>query len=389
MRIRQLVIVVACLFLCAGFYLFVLGPFHTVSHRLRQPNRSPSRPGGDGVYPSGPSNAFDPHGRDTLVFLHIPKTGGSDFLRHLVTLMRDGEPLCSFSQLKQKKNGKKERAYCPRSGLVKAVPTTPLQDPWFVAEKTIGWHCGLHPFYSEYLSCIATEVRRRQSIRKFDPTCKFHFTTMLRHPVLRYISEYVHVQRGATFSYRHICGGREVTDLEMPPCYPGFYNKVGWSNVTLPKFLSCASNWGNNRQTMSIADLEKVSCFNKNALSQEERDRQLLNSAKYNLKHRFSFFGLTEYEVESGLLFQETFGLKFRTMTVQKPVSELHTAPILYSLWNSNTTYHKIYQANHLDMQLYEYALDLFSSRLKEIGISLDQNRVQNEVKHLMYRGKQ
>ena len=40
------------------------------------------------IHPRLPPNVtFDPGGRDSLVFIHIPKTGGSDFLRHLVTVI--------------------------------------------------------------------------------------------------------------------------------------------------------------------------------------------------------------------------------------------------------------------------------------------------------------
>ena len=38
---------------------------------------------------------FDPHGNDTLVFIHIQKTGGTTFVGHLHTLKKDGIDLCS------------------------------------------------------------------------------------------------------------------------------------------------------------------------------------------------------------------------------------------------------------------------------------------------------
>ena len=398
MRSRQVVVVAGLLVLCACLYLFVFGPYRNASYLRSQQEEhlqttvpwlkeSDGAIGTDVTYPHRPSSRqfFDPHGRDTLVFIHIPKTGGSDFLRHLVTLERDGEPLCSASSAqKQEKKGKKERAFCPRARGAQDDPDAKSGDPWLVAEKTIGWHCGLHPFYSEYRSCVASEAKRKVSIRKFDPTCRFHYLTMIRHPVLRYVSEYLHVQRGATFSYRHICNEHEVTDYEVPPCYPGFYDKSPWPNVTLPKFLSCSSNWGNNRQTLSIADLETVGCFDMRKFSQEERERRLLQSAKDNLKNNFAFFGITEYEVESGLLFERVFRMRFRNRTVQKPLSDLHSAPMLYSLWNSNTTYQSISRANHLDMELYEYALELFANRLQEIGIEMDWNRVNDEIARLL-----
>ena len=324
--------------------------------------------------------SFHPDGRDSLVFIHIPKTGGSSFLRNLVTLERGKEPLCSQSVVIRK--GKKERAFCPRHRGTEYNAAKDEYDPWLISEKTLGWHCGLHPFYSEYKSCIALEKNRAQAVRKFDPTCKFHFTTMLRHPVLRYISEYLHVQRGATFSYRHTCDGREVKDYEMPPCYPGFYDHKEWLNVTLSTFLSCESNWANNRQTLSVADLETVNCFNKKSLTLKDRERMLLQSAKENLRN-FTFFGITEFQVESALLFEKTFGLQFRSKVEQKQVKDLHSAPMLNTLWNTASTYNRIAEANHLDMQLYEFALELFTTRLKALGIEIHPGQTTDEIQLL------
>ena len=324
--------------------------------------------------------SFDPRGRDSLVFIHIPKTGGSNFLSHLVTLERDHEPLCFADSVPTRRGQKKERTLCPRDSGTKHG--SPGSRPWLISEKTLGWHCGLHPFYSEYRSCISVEETKSESARKFDPTCTFYFSTMLRHPILRYISEYLHVQRGATFSYRHTCGKHQVTDYEMPPCYPGFYDHQAWENVTLSKFLSCKSNWANNRQTFSIADLETVHCFRKSTLPQQEREQMLLESAKDNLR-KFAFFGLTEYQVESCLLVEHTVGLSFRDKLDQRPVSQLNSAPMLNTLWNTPSTYEKIAIANRLDMELYEYALELFTSRLRAINTEIDPRKITEEIKIL------
>lgn len=47
---------------------------------------------------------------------------------------------------------------------------------------------------------------------------RYFFITVLRDPIHRYLSEFRHVQRGATWkSARHWCGGQEFTSL--PHCY--------------------------------------------------------------------------------------------------------------------------------------------------------------------------
>lgn len=51
---------------------------------------------------------------------------------------------------------------------------------------------------------------------------RYFYITLLREPVVRYLSEFRHVQRGATWkTARHWCLGRQATSTELPPCYLG------------------------------------------------------------------------------------------------------------------------------------------------------------------------
>ena len=173
-----------------------------------------------------------------------------------------------------------------------------------------------------------------------------------------------------------------MSETEMPPCYPGYYEGEPWPNLTLSKYTSCESNWGNNRQTMMLADLESVHCFNKSAMSQEERDHLLLTTAKNNL-NRLSFFGLTEYMSESCVLFEKTFGFEFAVRPDTRELAELHSGPVLRDLWNNTVLYEAIETANHLDMQLYEYALELFQERAGQVGIPVNKGLVEEELTRL------
>ena len=324
---------------------------------------------------------FDFSGNDTLVLIHIQKSGGSDFLRHLVTLKRNGIQMCSPDHSTKRQSAKRQYAICPKTW----DNVNPAEaEVWLVAEKTLGWVCGLHPFYTEYRSCLSAQNIHRNPKKlsiKVNPGRNLCFIVVLRHPVLRYLSEYFHVQRGASWSYRHKCGGREVTTEEMPPCYPGYYAGEAWENVTLTKFLSCEHNWANNRQTMMVADLESVGCFRRSFPTRQDRER-LLQSAKDNLD-KFAYFGITEYMEESALLFEKTFGMEFGDRLEQKPIQDLHSAPMLQSLWSNQNFYDQILQANALDMELYDYALQLFTRRLKAIGITINSSIVDEQIKKL------
>ena len=173
-----------------------------------------------------------------------------------------------------------------------------------------------------------------------------------------------------------------MTDSEMPPCYPGFYNRRTWPNLTIEKFLSCQSNWANNRQTRMLADMESLGCYGNQLHPPEEKDRLMLKSAKDNLRN-FAYFGLTEYQNESRALFEEVFDVKLKLEMKQRPMSAVHSAPVLQKLWNKSKLYDRIAAVNKLDMELYEYALQLFSKRVKAIGLYIDFNVVTKEIKNM------
>lgn len=82
-----------------------------------------------------------------------------------------------------------------------------------------GWKCGLHADWTELTSCVDQELDRNEG-----ETAKrrYFYITLLRQPIVRYLSEFRHVQRGATWkSSRHWCLGRQATPAELPPCYAG------------------------------------------------------------------------------------------------------------------------------------------------------------------------
>ena len=320
---------------------------------------------------------FDPYGKDSLVMIHIQKTGGSDFIRHLITATKDGKFLCSLpddAQTDIQNDSVGRRGILGRGIMCPRDPSKPNGEQWLVCEKNLGWVCQLHTSYSEYKACIP-ELNNP----KVNPNSNFYYGVVLRHPVLRYLSEYLHFKRNATWAKRRVCGGREATDSEMPPCYPSFYDKKPWPDLTIDKFLSCRSNWANNRQTRMLADMEWLGCYGNKLHPPKEKDKLMLASAKENLKN-FAFFGLTEYQEESRVIFEHTFSMKLKVEATQRAMSSLHSAPILQKVWNDSELYNRIADVNRLDMDLYEYALQLFSERAKVLGLTVDFDSVAKEI---------
>uniref|UniRef100_A0A3B3WC17 Heparan-sulfate 6-O-sulfotransferase n=1 Tax=Poecilia mexicana TaxID=48701 RepID=A0A3B3WC17_9TELE len=196
---------------------------------------------------------FNIKGDDVIVFLHIQKTGGTTFGRHLVRNIRLEQP-CDC------KPGQK-KCTCHRPG---------KEESWLFSRFSTGWSCGLHADWTELTNCVPVVMDKKESLSVFSyntwrslwqlsvmvthsqPSncvcfgCRnFYYITMLRDPVSRYLSEWKHVQRGATWKTAlHMCDGRSPTQDELPTCYSG----DDWSGVTLKEFMNCQSNLANNRQ---------------------------------------------------------------------------------------------------------------------------------------------
>lgn len=178
---------------------------------------------------------------------------------------------------------------------------------------------------------------------------------MLRDPVSRYLSEWKHVQRGATWKTAlHMCDGRSPTQDELPNCYSG----DDWSGVTLTDFMNCPSNLANNRQVRMLADLSLVGCYNLSSTNESQRNHILLSSAMSNLKN-MAFFGLTEFQRKTQYLFERTFSLRFISAFTQINSTRASNVDL------SEPVRQRIEELNFLDVQLYEYAKDLFLQRFQ------------------------
>ncbi|XP_026710293.1 heparan-sulfate 6-O-sulfotransferase 3 [Athene cunicularia] len=281
--------------------------------------------------------AFDMKGEDVIVFLHIQKTGGTTFGRHLVQNVRLEVPCdCRPGQ-------KKCTCYRPNR-----------RETWLFSRFSTGWSCGLHADWTELTSCVPAAMERRgcagnRTLRNF------YYITMLRDPVSRYLSEWKHVQRGATWKTSlHMCDGRSPTPDELPTCYEG----DDWSGVSLQEFMDCSYNLANNRQVRMLADLSLVGCYNLTFMNESERNMILLQSAKNNLKN-MAFFGLTEFQRKTQYLFERTFNLKFISPFTQFNVTRASNVDI------GEDVRQRIEELNFLDVQLYEYARDLFLQRFQ------------------------
>ncbi|CAD5114684.1 DgyrCDS3729 [Dimorphilus gyrociliatus] len=268
-----------------------------------------------------------------LVFVHIQKTGGSYFGRQLVKSLDMKKP-CKC------KSGRK-RCNCTRDGKI-----------WLFSRYSTGWACGLHADWTELHECVNEKMNKiEKDVRKRS----YLYITNVRDPLKRYLSEWKHTQRGATWKDSSLlCDGREYKDF-IQKCYEG----ENWMGVGLEEFYSCSYNLANNRQTRMLANLSLINCYNSK-LPKSEIDNILLESAKKNLR-AMAYFGLTEYQIESQFLFERTFNVKFLVNFLTINNSRADRAEI------SSKDLEAIHEANELDFKLYDYAKELFFKRFNQI----------------------
>ncbi|XP_046853845.1 heparan-sulfate 6-O-sulfotransferase 1-B-like [Xenia sp. Carnegie-2017] len=276
------------------------------------------------------SRPFNVSSGDTMIVLHIQKTGGTVFGRNLVQNLKLKRP-CEF------KGGNTYE--CKRPG---------SKEDWLYSRYSTGWICGPHAGYTELSTCMPNVLRKRRRPLHLN---RVFYITWLRDPVERFLSEFGHVRRGATWkTVRHVCNGKEYNS---PKCYHG----INWSDVTLQRFLNCPYNLAFNRQTRMTADINQVGCYGDET---NEKQKAILRSAKKNLRN-LAFVGLVEFQKESQFVFEQTFGLKFGKSFEQK--SRTFSKTMLSRL--SPAVIRKIRLSNRLDMQLYDYAKEVFFQRLE------------------------
>jgi len=88
---------------------------------------------------------FDMNAHDVMVFLHIQKTGGTSFGRHLVRDLDLQRP-CTCQR-------KKKRCYCFRPN---------RNENWLFSRYSTGWKCGLHADWTELTSCVDSELDKNE-----------------------------------------------------------------------------------------------------------------------------------------------------------------------------------------------------------------------------------
>ena len=221
-----------------------------------------------------------------------------------------------------------------------------------------GWLRGLHADYTETRQCLPRQLdshehrnRTRKSRTLFTLLCKifllysliplnlgrFEFFTILRDPMDRYLSEWLHIRRhGTSWNNSTLrCNGKLPNSSHYRPC--PFSKATNNSHLSLGSFASGPNSLSNNRQTRMIASIDELGCYSK--LSEWTRPTcgafltspqiDLLASAVDDLLRSFVTFGLIEHIVYRQYMYRVHFGLIFRK-PFSKPLNATHVSlPVL------------------------------------------------------------
>jgi hypothetical protein len=215
---------------------------------------------------------------------------------------------------------------------------------------SVSFHCGYmgHFDYTGLKECM----KRVENESLFKG--KFHYITMLRDPIKRYISEFRYIKNNGMLWSKATNTKCNNDILFKSECYP---NK-NHNDLTLTDFINCKNNVANNRQTRMLADLSD-SC----SLLDKNNKRLLLENAK-NVLLSFPYFGLVEFERDSEELLILTYGLKFKFAERPQRSIEDKTSDLLKTI-DSNTL-KEIQELNDLDIELYKFAKKTFYKRLND-----------------------
>ena len=142
--------------------------------------------------------------------------------------------------------------------------------------------------------------------------------------------------------------------------------------MTLEEFSSCEDYIAYNRQTRLLAnyDAKDENC----PLFKKENKTQLLENSKKVLAE-MTYFALTEYEELSQKLFEKTFenslfiDYNVTLMSGVKYRDELSTKEFVKTI--DKKLKEKLIKFNDLDIELYNFAKELFFERIKVMKISI------------------
>ena len=281
---------------------------------------------------------------DSLIFLNIQATQSEKFEAYLLNgllIKSENSWIRSCSYYKKEIESVTGFYECKRA-------ISP-NESWYLSSRNLNDKRMLKFDSFPYLS----ELKKLQD--QFEPS-DASYLTILRSPLKRYVAEWLDYTRN---------GHAQLIETNNSNCLIDYAKRcdlIFRVNASLANFLNCKTNLAANRMTRMLADFDNGLCgfleHKDGALSDDE----LLERAKRNLES-MSFFGIAEQPNMSMKLFENSFSPEFM---IRNKVNELKMTEedSIFERINDET-WDKIKKTNSLDVELYEFALELFVKKLK------------------------
>jgi hypothetical protein len=247
------------------------------------------------------SNKNNPKSQPIIIFMHIPKTAGSTLKLIFYRQFQPGE-IFEFYFMKDKSVSERIQVF------------KYLQKAQKRQLKLVSGHIGfgLHQF--------------------IDHPCTY--TTFFRHPIERIISYYCHLKA----TQKKIVENQSLEDF-VEKC-------SGYAQNSMTKFLS-----GKTLDNQLNPSSAMVDNLNSN---------EMFELAKKNLENYFEIFGISERFNESLVLLQKAFGWNIALNYQKRNVAKTRIKRQDLSV----NTVKIIEHFNEMDLQLYEYAKELFERKI-------------------------
>ncbi|CAL4060710.1 unnamed protein product, partial [Meganyctiphanes norvegica] len=241
---------------------------------------------------------FDIRGHDVIVFLHIQKTGGTTFGRHLVKDL-DLERGCECHRKSKK------RCTCLRPG-----PNS--DETWLFSRYSTGWKCGLHADWTELTSGCVDDIM--DEIDDHEIKRRYFGLAFLGNSIRKCLNPKIFVYLNKNVSYKTI----EMINMTKHS-YP--YDIIKCSEINNWQIMFSNYKIHCDKYFITFKALKKLTdlTYPKTIMQIIDRKKCFFLDIKELKKYDMSFLGLTLFQAVSKLILNSAIDFEFKNSLISYP----------------------------------------------------------------------